>query len=58
MDVPFRKNAQGIAMILHGSLLLMIFLQTKPQKNKFIIIFDLYYAVILNYQMEEKVEVS
>ena len=46
---PFAKNAQGISKICHELLLLMKFLQTKPQvKNMNIKYFDLYYAVIKN----------
>ena len=41
------KNAQGISKIYHEVLLLMNFLQTKPQvKNMNIKYFDLYYTVI------------
>ena len=44
---PFSKNAQGISKIYHEVLLLMKFLQTKPQvKNMNIIYYDLYYTVI------------
>ena len=44
---PFAKNAQGISKIYHEVLLLMKFLQTKPQiKNMNINYFDLYYTVI------------
>ena len=44
---PFAKNAQGINKIYHEVLLLMKFLQTKPQiKNMNINYFDLYYTVI------------
>ena len=44
---PFPKNAQGISKIYHEVLLLMKFLQTKPQvKNMNINYFDLYYTVI------------
>ena len=44
---PFSKNAQGISKIYHEVLLLMKFLQTKPQvKNMNINYFDLYYTVI------------
>ena len=44
---PFVKNAQGISKIYHEVLLLMNFLQTKPQvKNMNINYFDLYYTVI------------
>ena len=44
---PFAKNAEGISKIYHEVLLLMKFLQTKPQiKNMNISYFDLYYTVI------------
>ena len=44
---PFAKNAQGISKIYHEVLLLMKFLQTKPQvKNMNIKYFDLYNTVI------------
>ena len=44
---PFSKNAQGISKIYHEVLLLMKFLQTKPQiKNMNINYYDLYYTVI------------
>ena len=44
---PFARNAQGISKIYHEVLLLMKFLQTKPQvKNMIINYFDLYYTVI------------
>ena len=44
---PFSKNAQGISKIYHEVLLLMKFLQTKPQvKNMNINCYDLYYTVI------------
>ena len=40
---PFAKNAQGISKIYHQLLLLMKFLQTKPQvKNMNINYYDLY----------------
>ena len=43
----FSKNAQGISKIYHEVLLLMKFLQTKPQvKNMNINYYDLYYTVI------------
>ena len=43
----FSKNAQGISKIYHEVLLLMKFLQTKPQvKNMNIIYYDLYFTVI------------
>ena len=44
---PFAKNAQGINKIYQEVLLLMKFLQTKPQvKNMNINYYDLYYTVI------------
>ena len=44
---PFAKNAQGISKIYHEVLLLMKFLQTKPQVKKMKIkYYDLYYTVI------------
>ena len=44
---PFSKNAQGISRIYHEVLLLMKFLQTKPQiKIVNIKYYDLYYTVI------------
>ena len=44
---PFSKNAQGLSKIYHQVLLLMKFLQTKPQaKNMNINSYDLYYTVI------------
>ena len=43
---PFTKTAQGISKIYHEVLLLMKFLQTKPQiKNRNINYYDLYYTV-------------
>ena len=44
---PFSRNAQGITRSYHEVLLLMKFLQTKPQaKNININYYDLYYTVI------------
>ena len=44
---PFCRNAQGISKIYHEVLLLMKFLQTKPQvKNMNIDYYNLYYTVI------------
>ena len=44
---PFSRNAQGISKIYHEVLLLMKFLQTKPQiKNMNINYYDLYYTAI------------
>ena len=43
---PFSKNAQNISKIYHEVLLIMKFLQTKPQiKNTNINYFDLYYTL-------------
>ena len=43
---PFAKNAQGISKVYHERLLLMKFLQTKPQvRNMNIKKFDSYYTV-------------
>ena len=44
---PFSRNSQGISKIYHEVLLLMKFLQTKPEiKNMNINYYDLYYTVI------------
>ena len=44
---PFAKNAQGISKFYHEVILLMKFLQTKPNvKNMNINYYDLYYTVI------------
>ena len=44
---PFSKNAQGISKTYHEVLLLMKYLQTKPQVwNLNINFYDLYYTVI------------
>ena len=44
---PFSKNTKGIGKICHEVLLLMEFLQTKPDiKNMNINYYDLYYTVI------------
>ena len=44
---PFSRNAQGISKIYHEVILLMNFLQTKPQiKSMNINYYDLYYTVI------------
>ena len=46
---PCAKNAQGISKSYHEVLLLMKFLQTKPQvKNMNNNYYDLYYTVIKN----------
>ena len=56
-EEPFAKDAQGISKIYHEVLLLMNFLQTKPQfknmKNNY---YDLYYTVIKNRDEKEIVE--
>ena len=45
----FIENAKGISKIYHEILLLMKFLQTRPQvKNMNINYYDLYYIVIKN----------
>ena len=54
---PFSKGAQGISKIHHEMLLLMKFLQTKPQvKNMNIIYYDLYYTVIKHRDEKEIVD--
>ena len=54
---PFSKNAQGISKIYHEVLLLMKFLQTKPQiKKKNIKYYDLYYTVIKTRDEKEIVD--
>ena len=46
---PFAKKTQGITKIYHEVLLLIKFLQTKPQvKNMTINYYDFYYTVIKN----------
>ena len=46
---PFSKNAQSIVKIYHEVLLIMNFLQTKPQvKNMNIKYYDFYYTVFKN----------
>ena len=54
---PFSKNDQGICEIYHEVLLLMKFLQTKPQvKNMNINYYDLYYTVIKNRDDKDNVD--
>ena len=54
---PFAKNAQVISKIYHEVLLLMKFLQTRPQvKNFNINYYDLYYTVIKNIDEKETVD--
>ena len=51
---PFAKNAQGISKIYHEVLLLMKFLQTKPQvKDMNISYYDLYFTVIKNRENDK-----
>ena len=51
---PFAKNAQGISKIYHEVLLLMKFLQTKPQvKDMNISYYDLYFTVIKNRESDK-----
>ena len=53
----FAKNAQDFSKIYHEVVLLMKFLQTKPQvKNMNIIYCDLYYTVIKNRDEKEIVD--
>ena len=52
---PFSKNAQGISKVYHEVLLLMKFLQTKPQVKKKNISSYLYYTVIKNTNEKELV---
>ena len=53
----FAKNAQGISKIYHEVLILMIFLQNKPQvKDMNIIQYDLYYTVIKNGDDKEIID--
>ena len=50
----FSRNAPGVGKIYHEVLLLMKFLQTKPQvKNMKINYHDLYYTVIQNRDNKE-----
>ena len=54
---PFARNAQGISKIYHEVLLLMNFLQTKPEdKNMNINYYDLYYTVIKNRNDKDNVD--
>ena len=53
-EVPFAGNAQGISKIYREVLLLMKFLQIKPQiRNMNITNYDLYYTVIKNRDENE-----
>ena len=54
---PFAKNAQGTSEIYHEMLLLMKFVQTKPElKNMNFKYYDLYYTVIKNREDKEIVD--
>ena len=54
---PFAKNAQSVSRFYHEVLILMKFLQTKPQvKNMILNYSDLYYTVIKNRDEEEIVD--
>ena len=56
---PFSRNAQGISTIYHEVLLLMKFLQTKPQvKNMNINYYDLYYTVIKTKGKNKDIEIQ
>ena len=51
---PFTKNAESISKVYHEVLLLIKFLQRKPQvKNMNINYYDLYYTVIKNRKEKE-----
>ena len=53
----FAKSSQSISKLYHEVLLLMKFLQTKPQvKNINIICYDLLYTVIKNRDEKDNVE--
>ena len=54
---PFSKNVQGISKVYHEVLLLMKFLQTKPQvKNMNINYYDLYYTVIISRDEKKDID--
>ena len=56
---PFARNAQSISKIYHEVIILLNFLQTKPQvKNMNIIHYDLYYTVIKNRDEKEIVNIK
>ena len=56
---PFSKNAEGISRIYHEVLLLMKFLQTKPQvKNMNIYYYDLYYTVIKTREEDKDIDIQ
>ena len=54
---PFSKNAQSISKTYHEVLLLMKFLQTKPQvKNMNINYYDLYYTIIKTREEDKDID--
>ena len=56
---PFAKNAQGISKIYHEVLLLMKFLQTKPQvKSMNIKYYDLYNTVIKTKDENKDIDIQ
>ena len=56
-EVPFSKNARGISKIYHEVMLLMKYLQNKPQvKNMNTNYYDFYYTVIKNGDEKENVD--
>ena len=57
VEDPFAKNAQGIGKIYHEVILLMKYLQTKPQVKKTKTnYYDLSYTVIKNRDEKEIVD--
>ena len=56
---PYSRNAQGISRIYYEVLLLMKFLQTKPQvKNMNINYYDLYYTVIKTRDENKDIDIQ
>ena len=56
---PFAKNAQGISKIYHEVLLLMKFLQTKPQvKNMINNYYDLFYTLIKTRDENKDIDIQ
>ena len=53
---PFAKNAQGINKSYHEVLMLMNFLQTKPQVKNMTIKYNLYYTVIKERDEKQNVD--
>ena len=54
---PSSKNAQGISKIYHEVLLLMKFLQTKPQvKNMNLNYYDLFYTIIKTREEDKDID--